>query len=303
MTGAPASGRPGAIIPGNLGALRALTVAMTVMCYLACLAIGALVLTNRAVNSWTSGLAREVTVQVRQTRDADIEAEVARAEAILRDFPGVLDVTALDRDAGARLLEPWLGTRNLDDLPIPRLIKVVIDESAPPDFETMAAALEPVIGASLDTHRRWQTELTRMARALSVLSYTVLTLICVSAVAIVVFGTRAVLQANRSIVDLLHLVGAKDGYIARQIDRRFLKTGLFAGLLGMALGLLTFFLLSLTGPQGGGGLADASRSLLFAPVDSAGLSYALLLSVPLMATLISLVTSRLTLMRMLGEVL
>lgn len=297
------SNRPGAIIPANIGALRSLTVAMTVMCYLACLAIGALVLTNRAVSSWTSGLSREVTVQIRQTRDADLEAEVAKAQEILRDFPGIAAFTVLDREAGAKLLEPWLGSRNLEDLPIPRLIRVTVDETAPPDYEALGAALEIVKGANLDTHRRWQSELTRMARALSVLAYTVLTLIAVSSVAIVVFGTRAVLQAHRPIVDLLHLVGARDGYIARQIDGRFLKTGLFAGLLGMALGLLTFFLLSLTGPRGGGGLADASRSLLFAPPESASLSYALLLAVPVMATLISLVTSRVTLMRMLGDVL
>jgi cell division transport system permease protein len=297
------STRPGAIIPANIGALRSLTVAMTVMCYLACLAIGALVLTNRAVNSWTSGLSREVTVQVRQMKDVDLDAEVAKAQEILQDFPGVAGVAVLDRDAGARLLEPWLGSQNLEDLPIPRLIKVVIDETAPPDYESLAEALREVKGANLDTHRRWQSELTRMARALSILAYTVLTLIGVSAVAIVVFGTRAVLQAHRPIVDLLHLVGARDGYIARQIDGRFLKTGLFAGLSGMLLGLATFFFLSLTGPRGGGGLADASRSLLFAPPESAGYSYALLLAVPVMATLISLVTSRVTLMRMLGEVL
>ena len=222
------SNRPGAIIPANIGALRSLTVAMTVMCYLACLAIGALVLINRAVSSWTSGLSREVTVQVRQTKDADVEAEVAKAQEILQDFPGIAAVTVLDREAGAKLLEPWLGSRNLEDLPIPRLIRVAVDEAAPPDYEALGAALESVKGANLDTHRRWQSELTRMARALSVLAYTVLTLIAVSSVAIVVFGTRAVLQANRPIVDLLHLVGARDGYIARQIDGRFLKTGLFA---------------------------------------------------------------------------
>lgn len=292
--------RPGSIIPANLGALRSLTVAMTVMCYLACLAIGALVLINRAVSSWTDSLSREITVQVRLVSGADLEQELAKAEDLLRAFPGIVSVTVLDRDAGAALLEPWLGTRNLEDLPIPRLIKVLVDAKSPPDISALRKALEDIKGANLDTHRRWQAELTRMARALSVLSMTVLLLICISAVAIVVFGTRAVLQAHRPIVDLLHLVGAKDGYIARQIDGRFLKSGLQAGLCGVLLGMLTFFLLSLTGPEGGGGVADASRGLLFAPPEVAIWSYGFLLAVPLIATLISLVTSRMTLMRMLG---
>ncbi|MBC8038786.1 MAG: ABC transporter permease [Rhizobiales bacterium] len=293
---------PGPIIPARAGSLKSLTVTMAVMCYLACLAIGALILINRAVESWTGGLAREVTVQVRQLQGAQIEAELGRANELLEAFPGVVSTVILDRDAGAKLLEPWLGSRNLDDLPVPRLIRVTVDAQAPPDYKALAAALKDIKGASLDTHRRWQAELTRMARALSLLSYAVLLLICVSAIAIVIFATRTVLDANRPVVDVLHLVGAKDSYISRQIDGRFLKTGLWAGLIGVMLGLVTFLLLGLTGSKGAGGVADASRGLLFAAPEIAIWSYGVLLMVPVAATLISLITSRVTLIRMLRNV-
>jgi cell division transport system permease protein len=291
------------IIPASAGALRSLTVAMAVMCYLACLAIGALLLIDRAVSSWTQGLAREVTVQVRQLQDVNMEEALAQTETLLKAMPGVTAVTVLEREAGMKLLEPWLGNRGLEDLPIPRLIRVEVDDRRPPDYEVMRNATAEIRGASLDTHRRWQSELTRMARALSILSYTVLILICLSAIAIVIFGTRAVLQENRPIVDLLHLVGARDGYIARQIDGRFLKSGLLAGFIGVLLGLLTFFLLSLSGMEGSGGVADASRRLLFAPPQMSLWTYGLLFAVPAVATLITLLTSRLTLIRMLRRVL
>ncbi|MBI2718708.1 MAG: ABC transporter permease [Rhizobiales bacterium] len=295
--------RLGPIVPAGAGSLRSLTVTMAVMCYLACLAIGALVLIDRAVESWTSGLSREATVQVRQLRGADVEQELAKAEALLRGFPGIAGADVLDREAGAKLLEPWLGSQNLDDLPIPRLIRVTIDETSPPDYAALEKALaSKVKGTTLDTHRRWQTELTRMARALSLLSYAVLLLIGISAIAMVIFATRTVLEANRPVVDVLHLVGATDGYISRQIDRRFLKTGLWAGLIGVCLGLFTFLLLGFTGAEGAGGIADASRSLLFAPPAIAARSYALLFAVPVVAILISLITSRLTLIRMLRNV-
>ncbi len=292
--------RPGPIVPPEAAPLKALTVTMAVMCYLACLAIGALILIDRAVESWTGGLSREVTVQVRPVQHADIEAELAKAEALIKSFAGIKAIQTLDRATAARLLEPWLGSGQLDDLPIPRLIRVTIDEGAPPDYAALGDALKAKVkGASLDTHKRWQAELTRMARALSTLSFAVLFLICVSAIAVVIFATRTVLDANREMVDVLHLVGARDGYISRQIDSRFLKTGMWGGLIGVALGLLTFFLLGLTGTAGAGGVADASRSLLFAPPDTAVWNYAILLAVPFAATLISLVTSRMTLIRML----
>ncbi|MGQ0484664.1 MAG: cell division protein FtsX [Hyphomicrobiales bacterium] len=294
--------RPGPIVPPEAAPLKALTVTMAVMCYLACLAIGALILIDRAVESWTGSLSREVTVQVRPVQGSDIEAELGKAVALLDDFPGIAAIKTLDRATAAKLLEPWLGSGNLKDLPIPRLIRVTIDEGAPADLAALGDALKvKVKGASLDTHKRWQAEFTRMARALSTLSFAVLFLICVSAIAMVIFATRTVLDANREGVDVLHLIGARDGYISRQIDGRFLKTGLWGGLIGVALGLLTFFLLGLTGPAGAGGVADASRSLLFAPPDTAVWNYGILFAVPFAATLISLVTSRMTLIRMLRD--
>lgn len=291
---------PGPIIPPEASPLKTLTVAMTVMCYLACLAIGALILIDRAVDNWTGGLSREVTVQVRKVKDTDIEAEVAKAAALLSATPGISGVEILDRSAGVRLLEPWLGSiGDLDQLPVPRLISVKIDVTEHPDFDALASALtQQVKGASLDTHRRWQAELTRMASVLEALAYAVLALICLSTIAIVVFATRSVLDANRGVIDVLHLVGARDRFIAGQVEGRFLKTGLAAGLIGMLAGIATFFLLSLLAPVAGQtGVGEASRGLLFAPPDIAWRSYAALFAVPMIATLISLVTARIALMR------
>ena len=292
--------KPGPIIPSNVASLKSLTVTMAVMSYLACLAIGALILVDRAVASWTSGLAHEMTVQVRQVRSTDIEVEVEKVRVLLDGFPGIVAVEVLGPEIGAKLLEPWLGTRSLEGLPVPRLIRIVTDESSPPDLKHLEERLSESKGVRLDTHRKWEAELTRMARALTILSYAILFLICVSAIAIVVFATRAVLQANRPIVELLHLVGARNSYIARQIDGRFLRTGLFSGLMGVIMGLLTFLLMGMSGIQGGDGFAAASRNLLFAAPDIAIWSYGVLFAVPVAATLICLITSRVTLMRRLG---
>ena len=291
--------KPGSIIPSNVASLRSLTVTMAVMSYLACLAIGALILVDRAVTSWTSGLSQEMTVQVAHVRGTDITAELKKAQAIVAGFPGILKAEVLPEEAGAKLLEPWLGTRALEGLPVPRLIRVVADPAHQPDLQGLEKALAEIKGVHLDTHRKWEAELTRMARALSVLSYAILFLISVSAIAIVIFATRAVLQANRPIVDLLHLVGARDSYIARQIDGRFLRTGLLSGFIGVGLGLLTFLLL---GFSSGNGMAEASRSLLFAAPEIAIWSYGFLFAVPVAATLICLITARVTLMRRLGVI-
>ncbi len=293
--------KPGAIIPSRAASLRSLTVTMAVMSYLACLAIGALILVDRAVASWTGGLAKEMTVQVRMVRGADIDEEVGKARRLLVSFPGIADAQILSVEESGKLLEPWLGGRSIEGLPVPRLIRVVLDPATPLDAAALEQGLSDIKGAALDSHQHWEAELTRMARALSALTYAILLLIIVSAIAIVVFATRAVLQANRPIVDLLHLVGAKDSYIARQIDRRFLSTGLVSGFIGVAMSIVTFLLLGLTGFESSG-VAAASRSLLFGPPDLAVWNYGMLLVVPVAATLICVITSRVTLIRRLGVV-
>lgn len=292
--------KPGKIIPSEAAPLRNLVVTMTVMCYLACLAIGALMLINRAVDGWTRGLSREVTVQVRQIQKLDMDTELQKAIALLKATSGVVSAEPLPREAGLKLLEPWLGSTNLEELPIPRLIRVTIDDNHQPDFVALDKNLKDNIhGASLDTHRRWEAELTRMAHTLSLLSYVILALICASAIAMVIFAARSVLDANREVVDVLHLVGARDGYIARQIDWRFMVSGMTAGVFGIALALLTFLGLGLSGNVENNSVAAASYTLLYAPAGSGYLSYIVLLMVPFVATIIALLSARLTLMRML----
>ena len=167
----------------------------------------------------------------------------------------------------------------------------------PPDFTALEIALRnEVPGVSLDTHKRWQAELTRMARVLTTLAYAILALIGICAIAIVIFATRAALEANREVVEVLHLVGARDSFIARQVWGRFLKTGLTAGIIGLVLGILTFFLAAWAAPES---FAAIAREFLSPSSTTLMQNYLALASVPVVATLISLITSRVTLMRIL----
>ena len=42
----------------------------------------------------------------------------------------------------------------------------------------------------------------------------------------VIFTTRAGLAVHRDVIELLHMMGARDGYIARQFEREALRLGL-----------------------------------------------------------------------------
>jgi cell division transport system permease protein len=48
----------------------------------------------------------------------------------------------------------------------------------------------------------------------------------------VTFATRAAMATNRPVIEVLHLIGAKDNFIAAHFQRHFLHLGLQGGLLG-----------------------------------------------------------------------
>ena len=51
-------------------------------------------------------------------------------------------MTVLDRKEGEKLVAPWIGDGRAGCLPIPRIIRVVVDDKAPPDFVALEKALQ-----------------------------------------------------------------------------------------------------------------------------------------------------------------
>jgi cell division transport system permease protein len=56
----------------------------------------------------------------------------------------------------------------------------------------------------------------------------------------VTFATRGAMATNRPIVEVLHYVGATDGFIAGQFQRHFLMLGFNGGALGGGAAILLF---------------------------------------------------------------
>jgi cell division transport system permease protein len=288
------------IISPRSASLLSLCATMTVMCYLACLALAGLIVINRAVENWDKGLSREITVQVQQLTESDIAVELTKATGILKTTKGVLKVEVLDRSVGLKLLEPWLGKSGLEDLPIPRLIRVTIDEAAPPDYKALQADLEAnVSGVALDTHGRWRDELSRAGAKMSVLAIAILVLIALASMTLSAFGARAALESNRDTVEVLRLVGAENRFIAGQINRRFLRLGVIAGALGCVMALVSLLALGWSTGFSNGGLPDGSLAIVFAPSGLGWLILRWLLLVPIMSTIFVAAAARLTLMRLL----
>ena len=133
---------------------------------------------------------------------------------------------------------------------------------------------------------------------------TILILISLTTVAIVVFATRSALASNHEIVEVLHLVGAYDSFIALQVQWHFLKLGLKSGIIGGIAGAATFLAIGLlAGQHLPSTIVQGGTLLIDGPTAFGIWNYMLFLVVPIAATIITISTAHAAVMRILSNVL
>jgi cell division transport system permease protein len=232
------------LVPRNSISGRALVAVVAIMTFLASLTTGGVILVSQAASEWQSDVSREVTVQIIPASGHDTDAEVAKATSVVKGFRGIADVQAYTKEQSAKLLEPWLGTGlTLDELPVPRLIVVKIARGAAPDLARLRTQLtQQVPGAVLDDHRGWIDRMRTMSGTAIAVGVAVLALMIAATVLSVTFATRGAMATNKTVIEVLHFVGAKNRFIAENFQRHFLLLGLEGGAIGGGAAVVLFAL-------------------------------------------------------------
>ena len=289
---APKPVRPeSGLLPRDPGGERSLGALIAVLCFLACLAAVGTLAADRASHGWARALRAEATVQVRPRVGETGPAAAARAAETLAGVNGVEEAEAMDRETAEALLRPWMGEAVLNDLPIPFLVTVRLEASAPASALSLSRALaEAGIDATVDDHSLWRGEVERSAGVISLLALAAFLATAFAAGAAIAYATRAGLDARRDVIETLSLSGATDAGIVWMFQRRF---GLLAGAAG-AVGA-TVAILLIGGLRALGGDAGLTPALPLAWSD-----IILLTCCPIVAAAVALVSAWLAAVAALG---
>jgi cell division transport system permease protein len=287
---------PAPIVPSGSIAGRSLTAVVTILTFLAALTAGAAMMLVGSAADWQSAVGREITIQVRPLSGRDIEADVRTAIAVARATTGVADVRAYSKQESEALVEPWLGSGlALGELPIPRMIIVKLASGMTPDFAALRSALAiQVPSASLDDHRGWIDRMRAMAESAVAVGIAVLALVLAVTVLSVTFATRGAMATNRPIVEVLHYVGATDGFIARQFQRHFLMLGFKGGAIGGGAALLLFGILAATNAWVTATPGGEEASALFGSLSMGVAGYLVILALIALMAVVTAYASRRT---------
>ncbi len=277
---------------------RFLPVLIAFMVYLAILAVAGIMLLQHSMDRWNRGISGTMTVQIMSASKSDAggtDRAINDALGVLMATPGVLNAVALSEDGTLDLLRPWLGDlAGQADLPIPRLIDVVVDPEAGVDTQALAARLAVAVpGSSLDDHRVWLDRLVRLLRTIEIIAMGVVAVIGLVTVGTVVFTTRTGLALHSEAIQVLHLIGAQDTYIARQFAGRALWLGLKGGLVGLVFCVPTLWAI--------GYFAKAMQIDAISQASLGAVQLTAIASLPLVVALIAMFTARTTVLKTLAR--
>ncbi len=272
------------------------------MVFLAIMASAGMFILHDVTARWSAGLTHTLTIQVPPTKSEKVipaaeDPRVLDALKVLRTTTGIIRADIVPQMKVLELLEPWLGQGGTgEDLPLPHLIDAEADPDAKFDMATLQSRLtkaDPRI--SVDNHRDWLDRLVSLIDAVKWVARAVLLLIGLATVGTVVFTTRTGLSVHRETIEVLHLIGARDSYVAKQFAWRALTLGLRGGVMGLALAVPTLLAI--------GYLASSIEAGLL-PDASLGVAQWVTLGViPILAAVISTLTARITVTQTLAGML
>jgi cell division transport system permease protein len=287
------SWKPGSLMPRGDARDGGLVFVIAVLCFFACLTALAALAADRAAGGWSVQLRGAATVLVRPRGGESVDAAAARAAEALSGVRGVREAAALDKDQAIALLQPWLGKDALaDDMPVPRLVTLELEDNQPATVAELEEALKAEdIDAVVDDHSLWIKDIVRAGLWARAAALGVFVLTAGAAAAVIAFAARSVLAARREIVGVLHVTGARDGYIAGLLQRRFAGMAFIAGGLAAVVAALIGAAARLLG--GGFGLTPA--------LPVAWIDLAALLPCPILAAGVAALAARFAALRLLKE--
>lgn len=290
------SRRDSPLLPVTDAREAALFFVIGALCFLAALAALTTRGTYKAAEAWGAQIEGDITVVMRDTdrRTAEDAADQVAGLA------NVFEARVLSRDEVEVLLEPSLGPGGLPDgLPIPMLMVVQADMAVGDPSEEINDILDKRgVDGDVAGNAGYADNVRGALGVLRLVALSIVALLSATAIAVIAFATHAALLARRDIVDVLHLSGAEDRYIAGLFERRFWVLALQAGLGGAVAALMVTALIVFSGSGSQGVEAQLLPRLSLDFWD-----VVILLVTPFMAGLAARIAARLTVLASLKDTL
>ena len=260
--------------------------------YLFIIVLAMVMAINAMIASWERDITGAITVQITPIQDENKKIDVKKTQdqlnkvlQFIENSSGVAKVHVLNDKAIEKLMTPWLGNKvDILSLPIPQLLDVQLKDNAEINYDEMTRGLHQITpNASIDNHRLWLNRLLKFADSLKFLALAVLIMVITICAFSIYYSARTSLGINLNSIEILHIIGARDDYIAKQYARSYAKIGLFSGIIGLMLAVPSIVIISKYGISTGSGLLNGA--------ELSTLNWFFLMMTPLLSMLFAVATA------------
>jgi cell division transport system permease protein len=230
-----------------------LIVLIALMSFLSVLALTSSFALSEMTDRWTSGLENQASIEVPAEDEGGntIEPNIlknitTRIYGFLNTHPAIESAIVMSDEDISKLVSPWLGEdMELSNIPLPGIITVKFKADVAFDMENLKNNIKDLAPqARIDLHEGWLANVLRFTGALNFASLLVSFVIGVTTIVAVGGAVQSRMAIYKEDLELLHLMGASDVYISRQLQRYILIIALKGAAVGVIVG---FFMLMIIG--------------------------------------------------------
>lgn len=273
------------------------------MMYLGSLAAFFFIIGFHFFGSWEHDLITHMTIEI---PTQDMSSQMISPETlnnitnqtihILRQTPGIKDISILNQKNSQDLLSPWLGNDPLTykDLPLPILIDLKKDPTKTLNLSLLESSLKTVFPLiRIIDHKSQFSSVALLGFSVEIFILIVMGILFTTATLTLSFAARTSLLIHKNIIDILSLLGATDLYIAKEFRKSAQNLAIKGAGMSYALlfitGLIGFFIFK--------DLDVFSTSLLF--LDQMSTDVWFVLAIPLLMGVFMIFSARISVEKLL----
>lgn len=287
-----------AINDTNLGFLPWITAFMV---FLACITLYAFLSLNTFLKNWDNEISNSAVIQIipdlsKEKITEDLNNKTEKAKTILEKNKNISNIKLLNTQEMEKLLSPWIGENiNYDEINIPKIIEITFNTKIEKEFiiKQIETELKEINGDfEIETYKSWTKNMYRMINAFKILSTVIILFITIAIIATVIYATKTNLKIHKPYIEILHLIGAKDSFIANKFALHTLGLSIFGSILGLIIAIPTT-----------AGISKLANSVsIIQNNNSINLKdYMIISLIPVITSLISVITAKITVYKTLNK--
>ena len=276
---------------------------LALMSFLCAMTLAGSFFLSNITKDWEQGLRGQLTIEIQaplKQFGSDIKPDTEKQERLAQEVLKALKSQHpnLKADLIAHsdvidLLDPWLGFVEDDsslqkEFPIPTLIALTVID---PQIGFNQGLLNKTLSAIsdtiyLDTHEQWLTDIVHLTTKLRNIGFLLAFIIALTTLTAVAGASKSRLTMHFNEIELLHLMGAGDSYIAKQFSRHAGWMTLEGCGVGIFMALSSIFIITLAQTSGIDSLVPTLELFWY--------QWIMLFSIPFIACGISYLTAGIT---------